>query len=401
MTAVRIKDALRRHVRREVENQVGVLAKTPMRQERWINSIYKGSNMESSAIKRTDSVSEQGGLTFAGIVRCLAASGGSLSDAKEIAQRNYGGNHAVTKAMAASRFDAGGALIPDSLASEVIHLLRPFSVVRQAGPRFIQAPRGTMTFPKITASASAAYISENTDIPISQPKVGGPVLSVKKMAALVPLSNELLQFGGSGVDAMVRDDLVMEIGRVEDVNFLRGDGTQNKPKGLRYQAATQNVLPASGDDTPEAVEADLVSLINALDDANVPMVRPGWVMSTRARNKLYNLRGETSGQLIFPEVRTGSLLGMPLYASNNIPNNLGGGSNATEVMLVDFNEIIVGEVEGIRIETSSDGAYLEGSSMVSAFSRDQTLIRCVLFHDLTTRHPEAIAVLTGVQWQND
>ena len=67
--------------------------------------------------------------------------------------------------------------------------------------------------------------------------------------------------------------------------------------------------------------------------------------------------------------------------------------------LVDFSEVILGEVDGIEVDVSREAAYLDnGGTMRSAFSRNQTLIRAIIRHDLSVKHPEAVAVKTGVTW---
>ena len=80
-------------------------------------------------------------------------------------------------------------------------------------------------------------------------------------------------------------------------------------------------------------------------------------------------------------------------------NNLGGEGNETEVYFVVADEVIVGEVDAIEIEHSREAAYkTTGGTVVSAFPRDQSLIRAKLLHDLVVRHPEAIAIKTAVTW---
>jgi len=337
------------------------------------------------------------GARFAQAVRALARAGGIRSQALNEAKRM--GNDAVAKALSSSSFTGGGALIEGEIAAEVIELLRPLSVVRQISPRVVRAAKGTLTFPKITTGATASYSTENADIAASEPEFGQVIMSAKKLAGLVPLSNDLLRFDGAAdVDQIVIADLVEELAKVEDENFLRGQGVEGGPKGLRHWAPTANLITQTGT-TAADVETDLGNAELALEGADIRMRSPFWVMNPRTKNYLFNLR-DTNGNLAFPEMRSRSgglnpiLRGKPVLVSTGIPINLGGGTES-EIYLVDGNEVILGEVEGVTVDVSSDASYSVSGSSVSAFQRDQTLIRAILHHDLSMRHPEGVAVITG------
>jgi hypothetical protein len=52
----------------------------------------------------------------------------------------------------------------------------------------------------------------------------------------------------------------------------------------------------------------------------------------------------------------------------------------------------------VQVDTSREASYIESSSLVSAFSRDQSIIRVTLHHDLIVRYPQAVAVTTAITW---
>jgi HK97 family phage major capsid protein len=47
--------------------------------------------------------------------------------------------------------------------------------------------------PKITGGSTAGYVGENANITKTQPTTGQITLTFKKLAALVPISNDLLR----------------------------------------------------------------------------------------------------------------------------------------------------------------------------------------------------------------
>ncbi|MCY1542682.1 Phage capsid family protein [compost metagenome] len=85
--------------------------------------------------------------------------------------------------------------------------------------------------------------------------------------------------------------------------------------------------------------------------------------------------------------------------SNQIPTNLGVDGDETEIYFVNFADLMIGEDMDLVIDLSKEATYKDGSgNVVSAFQRDQTLIRVIAKHDFGPRHVESIVVATGVDW---
>jgi len=153
--------------------------------------------------------------------------------------------------------------------------------------------------------------------------------------------------------------------------------------------------PSSSD-----VEADLVSMLDDLEGSDVDMTNPAWFMSSRTKNYLINLR-DGNGNLVYPTISEGampSLYGYPVYVSTNVPNNIN--SNESEIYFVNMNDTMIAETGGMEITADSTASYMEGSNLVSAFSRDQTVIRAIVRHDFGVAYPEAISCRTGVTWSS-
>lgn len=372
----------------------------------WMNQI------EMLTSKRSDPISDdptKKGIGAGRFVRAMAFGRGDMDRAKHFAQEAVSkGNWddslgtRVVRALEAGNLTAGGALLPDEFAAEIIELLRSRSVVRAAGARVLPMNMGTLTIRRQTAGSSASYVGESTNIAKTEPTTGQIVMTSKKLAAIVPISNDLLTFAaGDLADQFVRDDLVQELATREDQAFIRDDGNSDTPKGMRYWAQASNIQ-ASGGTTAALIEADFKALLNDLETNDVRMIRPVWFMNPRSKNHLVNLR-DASGNLVYPELRNtagspqASVLGIPAMVTTNIPINLGGGT-ATEVYLVDMADAIIGEATGIEIAVDSSASYVESGSLVSAFSRDETLMRAISRHDFAMRHAESVAVTTGVTW---
>ena len=142
---------------------------------------------------------------------------------------------------------------------------------------------------------------------------------------------------------------------------------------------------------------DLQRAVIAIANGNVPMLRMGWIMAPRTRVYLQELRD--NGQRVFPEIDNNQLRGYPIRESTQVPINLGSGGNESEIYFCDFSQIVVGEAMGMTITMAENVSYIDANgAMQSAFSRDETVIRAIVQHDINTRHPESIVVLNGVTW---
>lgn len=353
------------------------------------------------------------GIPFARIVRALAASRGDIERAVRYSEKAWNDKMGDTitkffkeKAMAAGEFAPGGFMIPEDFVADIIDMLRPRSVMRATGVATVPMPHGTLTMPRETGDIAAHYIGENRDITSSRPEGGQLVMTARKLAAVVPISNDLLTYQvGNMADNFVRRSMVRHLALREDRAFLRDQGTEFTPRGLRHWVPNAHVIPttsANGSDTYE-VEENFRDLIEALEGSNVSMSNPAFIMSSRSKNFLMHLRHSGGGNLIYPELRdrnNPSMYGFPVFVSNNVPNNLGDQGDESEIYFFNVDDALIGEVGGLEITVDSSASYYDGSQLQSSFSQDQTVIRAIMRHDFALMHEEAVAVMTGVKWES-
>lgn len=307
------------------------------------------------------------------------------------------GHSGVSAALSGATESAGGVTIPRPMAAQVIELLRARVVMRRAGVRTMPMPAGQIRHAKQTGSATASYGAENGVITASEPTFDKIDQSFKTLSALVPVGNALLRHSGVEVFRMVRDDLIAVQALREDLGFLRNDGTGNLPKGAVSWCPAGNNIGATAA-TAAAAEAGLRSLINKVEVANVDMTNCGFVMHPAAKNWLAGLR-DANGFYLFPSLQTGNtVLGYPIYTTTQLPTNLGAGTNGTEVLFLNFQEMVIGDSMTLSFATSTEASYWNGSAYVSAFATDQTLMRSISEHDFAPMHDVAIAMLTGTAW---
>lgn len=396
-------------IRENVEKSVA-----PLRQ--------RAFSLNGPPLPTEDKGAKRKGGNFGTYVRALAAAHNDKRRAADIAKL-WGYEDVATaisesesKAMTAGDVTGGGFLVPTQFATEVIELLRPAGAVRSLSPEVIQMPMGNFKIPKITSGTSASYVGESTNITKSEAETGQISLSFKKLAALVPMSNDLVRYSSPSADTIVRNDVVRALAAREDQAFIRDDGTNGGPKGLRYWIHDDNEFAANGTVSLANVTADLGEAIRLLMAANVPLmigqettevgdVRPGWIFSPRTYKYLTTVR-TTNGPYAFrDEMLRGTLWGWPFRVTSQVLETMSGadtntGGTSSEVYFGGFAYAVIGEAMNLFVDASDVAAYHDGSAVVAAYSRDETVVRVISEHDFALRQDKGFSRIHTVTWNS-
>ncbi|MBY0430327.1 MAG: phage major capsid protein, partial [Rhodospirillales bacterium] len=334
------------------------------------------------------------------LVKSLSAAQGNALLAAQWAAKTYGEGDPIVRALNTSTMASGGALVPEDVANTIIELLRPVTVIRASGAVSIPMPRGTMRMPKQTSGVTGSYGAESGDAPVQQMNTGQIVATFKKLTVLVPLSNDWLRYATPATDQLVQNDVVQGLARTEDLAFLRGDGTADWPRGLRAIVPAGNLITSTAVYTLDTVDNELTAAILALETANVPMLNPCWFFHPRVKQYLMTLKN-SNGFYVYKDEMTQqrTLRGYPFRTTTQIPQFLGAGGNETEILFADMAQALIFDALALAVGLSQDGTYKDASGqIVSAFQRDETLIRAIAEHDFHLRHDQAVAVITNVKW---
>ena len=338
------------------------------------------------------------GVLFAQTTRALIAGRGNVEAAASFASSTWGDRHEVTAALQANDASAGGFLVPERFSAELIDLLRPKTVIRRNANE-VPLVGGKDSMPTLESGTSAYYIGEGADTGTTEPTFGALNFVEREIAAIVPISNKLMRHAALSVDVMVRNDLIKSFAQTEDVAFLRSNGVGAAPKGIRYLGAATNIIAANATVNLANIDKDARKAINALAIADIPMENVRWIMNPTDFGFLQDLR-DGNGNVVFPGLQLPAPVwkGFAVEVTNNVPANLGVGADESEVYLVDFGEAVIADSYQIKIDANEAASYKVAGQMVSAYSRNQTLIRAIAGHDFGLKRAKAVAILTGVKW---
>lgn len=385
------------------KDDIAEIVKDTMRQVnegRPVDDTREAVREMALAITRSHAPAEpkaQPGIMAARFMRSVAA-GKTIDGAARFAAKEWGEDSAIAKSLLASEAEAGGVLVPTEWSVDVIELLRERAIVRSMGPRIVPMTSGSIQIPKLTGGATASYIGEEQNIDATEPTFGQINLVWKKLACLVPISNDLLRFGAVGADSIVRDDAIGAMAQREDQAFIRGDGTEHTPRGLVSWVPAANQFDANATVNLANVTTDVASALLLLREGHSRMLTPGWLWAPRTEMYLRSVR-DTNGNFAFKEeMDGGTFFGYPFGSTTEIPTNLGAGSDESQIILADFSDVIIGEANTIEVSASDQASYWDGSALQSAYSRDLTLLRVLAHHDLGVRHDESLVLIDAVTW---
>jgi len=339
----------------------------------------------------------QKGAMAGRFMRAVAAGQGDQEKAARFAKKAYGSDDHVVKALEASDLAAGGILVPTEYSTDIIELLRERAVVRSTGPRIVPMETGSVQIPKITGGATASYVGESQNIDPTEPTFGSINLTWKKLAAIIPMSNDLLRLNAISADGIVRDDAVSALAIREDQAFIRGDGTEFTPKGLYNWTPAANKFNATASFDLDKVTGDISTAILKMRNGLSRMISPYWMWSPRTEMYLMQVRDSNGNFAFRDEMAGGRFWGFPFVSTTTIPDTLGSGDKS-EIYLFDTADVILGEVNRLEVSASDVAAYYDGSAVQAAFSKDQTVLRVLAHHDLGVRHEESLVVIEGVDW---
>ena len=315
----------------------------------------------------------------------------SPDEALKVAKELYPNSkalHAVLgqKTLTASVPADGGFTVPIAFSPDYIKALYANTILEKLGVRKVPMPNGNLSIPKMTAKASAYWIGEAEKITSSQAQFGEVNLKAKKLAALTPISNDLLRYNAVGIDGWIADDL-MRNAKVElDDAFLNGTGTAHTPLGLKNVKGVQTWTPQSGTALSLKTPAGMLA---KLKSKNIPMENVKWLLNPMGESWLEDL-AFSSGPFAFPSLDEGKLKGYEVIESATVGYNESGSPVTADFWVGDWSQFLWGVGYDISVEMSREGTFSDGNgNNISAFQNDLTLVRLITEHDFACRHPEA------------
>ncbi|GHU69923.1 hypothetical protein FACS1894184_14670 [Clostridia bacterium] len=337
------------------------------------------------------------------VVKCSNWSHGDPEKAAYFARTRYGDERLERsyKALNTTSPTAGGYLIPEVYSDEIIELLYAQTFLTELGARKVAMPNGTITFPGFLNGSTATWRGENRKIDSTQPGYRSVKMSAKTLSALIPMSNEFLEFNTFSNDEIYGADLIKQISEKLESAALYGAGGDFQPLGiLNTPDITKIDVSAITDATlvnGSHITASLFPIIQAAAMKNkINTDRLGWVFNPQVYAEILNAPSPLGDYTYRYEMAAkGTLMGAPYRVTTLLPVNDDGTST---IVYANWSDVLVGDVDGLRIETFREGtAHDVNGDFYSAVEQDGIIMRAVMRTDIALRHPQSVVSVNNVQ----
>lgn len=376
-------------------------------------TVTKATEAGQGAVHGTSLISSRSnlakGAAFTRYAMALAASKGNLYQAAEIAKNMWGSSTPQVERILKAAVAAGTTTDATwakplaeyrDMASEFIELLRPETIVgRIAGMRPVPF---NVRIPRQTSGGSVGWVGQSGYKPVSKLAFDSVVIPPTKVAGIVVITQELARFSDPSAEALVRADMIRTIADFTDAQFI--DSSVAAVANVSPASITNGVTPtASSGSTVAQILTDVAAVMSDMVAAKIPMRGLYWVMNSRTKIFLQNLR-TAQDVFAFPELQQGMFRGYPVVDSVAVPANGGAGTNeatitllaAPEIMLADDGEVMidVSTEAAVAMDTAPSGA----TSLTSLWQNNLIGIRAERMMHWLARHSGAVQLIGGVTY---
>lgn len=294
--------------------------------------------------------------------------------------------------------DAGaGQLIPTVISNEVLRIASDNFGLARRDMFYLPftGPGNSRTIPALGTSVTVYWTDEGQKKKSTQPKFNVVVQTLKKLAAIVPMTEEIIEDSGIDLMGLVSTLLAEAMAKEEDVQFFNGTGTPWT--GILNNASVNKVTM-----TAEAATGIDVEWLQAMIDATPSGALAGakFYMHRTVLSKVRLLReGGATGAYIFTPATQGNpqeILGYPVETSDAFPT-LAEATNGVQFVL--FGNLKQGAVFGdkqqmrVKLLDQATIADTDDETVINLAEQDMVALRVVERVGYVVAQAKALTVL--------
>jgi HK97 family phage major capsid protein len=257
-----------------------------------------------------------------------------------------------------------GVTLPASVSNEIWGATVEESTIMKVS-RQITLPGNGLTIPMVTGEATANWVAESDEKPVSRPTVSNKSMTAYKLAVVVPFSNEFKR----------------------DLNTLYAELVRRLPAALakKFDSTVYggSAAPGANFDTLASVPTltvdatgtfnDLIAVINALGAAGYD--NSAWVATPSLYGLLLTVTNALGQQIFTPgnaaSASVGNVLGTDVFKTRtSMPT--GAGATADKIGFAgDFAGASVwGSVQGVKVAQSDQATINDGGTLIHLWQRN-------------------------------
>ena len=253
-----------------------------------------------------------------------------------------------------------GVVLPEEVSSEIWSNAQEASAVMQRA-RQISLPGSGVTVPIITGDATASWVGETEEKPVSRATLSSKSITPYKLAVIEPFSNEFRRDLPALYAELVRR-LPNALAKQFDQTVFASSGAPGSNFAQLGGATAVALSPGANAKT----QGTYNGLVTAYQDVAAALDGTaslnGWVLSSAAKGLLLNQVDANGRPLLVDSIAAGStvpsLLGEPVSYSRGV---YAAGTPATIGFAGDWSTAVYGTVEGVQIAITDTASITDGT----------------------------------------
>ena len=308
----------------------------------------------------------------------------------------YNNDLSVIKDLVGGTDNKGGYLIFDELEAEIQHLVTEYGAARREMYP-VQLSRGDLKLNNLASDVNVYWTDEAAAKTSSDVTLGQVKLELKKIAVIVPMSDELLEDSEIDIVSFLTGRIAEKMAQKEDLAFFLGDG------GAGYGGFTgilNNALVNTVTMTGSSIlNLDTDDLLDMID--NTPsgaLANAKFYLNRTLMSLIRNLKDNNGFPIFQAPSASGpmTIWGYPVVLVEALPST---GDDADDTPFILFGDLKkacwFGYKGGMRVAISNEATVrnTDNDGDLDLFRQDMSALRVVERVGYVTVVPKAVTVL--------
>lgn len=312
----------------------------------------------------------------------------------------FEGDRQVLKDISGLSDSAGGYLMPVELSAEVLRITEDQYGLARREMRYMpfSGPGNTRKIPSLASSVAVAWTDEAAKKSSTAPTFGIVTQTLKKLAAIVPMTEEILEDSSINLTALVAELFAEAVAKEEDIQFFNGTGS---PWTGILNNGSVNVVNMAGTDGDAITAENLLAMVDKTPSGALSGAK--FYMNRTVFSKIRALRagGSAAGDgqwLVSGAVGTepANIWGYPIVLSDAFPVVTADGDNKPLVLFGNLKRAaIFGDKQELRVKMLDQATVRNSgdSADLNLAQQDMVAIRIVERVGYVLAIPTAVTVL--------
>lgn len=317
----------------------------------------------------------------------------------------FAGDREYLKEVSGLSNAAGGYLIPEELRAEVLRIAENQYGLARRDMRYLPftGPGNERKIPSLATSVSVFWTDEAATKKSTAPTFGIVTQTMKKLAAIVPMTEEILEDSSINLTALVAELFAEAVAKEEDLQFFNGDGTVWT--GV-LNNGNVNVVNTTTTDPADVTAEDLLALIDAtptgaLTGSKFYMSRTVYSTLRKLREDAVSAGDGKGGYLIQNPVagEPATLWGYSIEVSDAFPAISTTGNSKPFVLFGNLKRAaIFGDKQQLRVKMLDEATIrnVADDADINLAAQDMVAVRIVERVGYVLALPSAVSVLKTV-----